>query len=102
MNEDMLEFEWDAEKARANLARHGISFDVAKLVFLDPYHISERDQRFDYGEERWQTTGAVENTYLMLFVVHTNRGGDAETIRIISARRANPRERRRYGNRKGL
>jgi len=96
----MCLFEWDDEKAKANLAHHGISFKAAQKVFSDPYRLIDRDDRYDYGEDRWQAIGMVEEGCPMLFVVFTNREDNTEVIRIISARRAKPQERRRYGNRK--
>jgi uncharacterized DUF497 family protein len=96
----MREFEWGEDKAKANFARHGISFEEAQLVFSDPHHFTERDDRFDYGEDRWQTIGMSRNRRLVLFVAHTILGNGIETTRIISARRANRGERRDYGNRK--
>jgi uncharacterized DUF497 family protein len=88
-------FEWDPTKERSNVRKHGISFDVARLVFDDPDAISDQD-RFEGGEYRWQTIGLV-NGVLMLTVAYTVRdGAEAETIRIISARRASRWERRRY------
>jgi uncharacterized DUF497 family protein len=99
----MLKFEWDEEKAKANLAEHKISFDEARLVFLDPYRLTEPDnERFDYGEERFQTIGIAKNL-ILLVVIYTDRDKNGiEIIRIISARRAKPHERKIYGNRKLL
>jgi len=85
------DFEWDDEKAARNLARHGVSFDAARLAFDDPFAVVREDRRRDYGEDRYILLGMVENH--LLAVVHTQR--DAR-IRIISARLAEPRERRRY------
>jgi uncharacterized DUF497 family protein len=96
----MCVFEWDDEKAKANLARHGISFEEAQLAFSDPLHISDIDGRFDYGEDRWRTIGMAEERCMLLFVVHTVRENGTEVIRIISARRADRGERRHYGDRK--
>jgi uncharacterized DUF497 family protein len=93
-------FEWDNEKERANRRKHGIRFAQAVSVFRDPHHLTEPDDRFDYDEMRWRTIGMTEGRCMMLFVVYTTRGDDAEVIRIISARNADPHERRRYGNRK--
>jgi uncharacterized DUF497 family protein len=88
-------FEWDPTKAANNLRKHGVSFQTAARVFADPYALVEQD-RIENGEERWQTIGVVEGV-LMLMVAHAVREqGDIEVIRIISARRANRRERRRY------
>jgi hypothetical protein len=79
-----LEFEWHAAKAEANLRRHGVSFDLAKTVFNDPFAIERLDDREDYGEKRFVIIGmATEN--ILLFVAYADR---EERIRIISARRA--------------
>ena len=85
------DFEWDDEKAARNLARHGVDFEAARLAFDDPFAVVREDRRRDYGEDRYILLGMVENH--LLAVVHTQR--DAR-IRIISARLAEPRERRRY------
>ncbi|MDI6028671.1 BrnT family toxin [Corticibacterium sp. UT-5YL-CI-8] len=90
-----MEFEWDADKARRNLAKHRISFDVAKYVFDDPLHIVVPD-RFEDGEQRWHAVGLVGGV-LILLVVHSYRDAeDKDRIRIIGARKATPHERRRY------
>ncbi len=93
-------FEWDATKAASNFRKHGVSFQTAARVFADPYALVEQD-RIENGEERWQTIGVVEGV-LMLMVAHTVREqDDIEVIRIISARHANRRERRRYEEENG-
>jgi uncharacterized DUF497 family protein len=85
------EFEWDDAKAAANLARHGVSFEAARLAFLDVFGVARADPRQDYGEDRYTLLGMVESR--LLHVAYTMRG---ERVRIISARSAEPRERRRY------
>ena len=88
-----MRFEWDEEKNRRNRAKHKISFEAAQFVFDDPYALSIRD-RVVNGEERWQTTGRAAGISV-LRVVHANREqGGEEVIRIITARKATPRERR--------
>jgi uncharacterized DUF497 family protein len=89
-------FEWDDAKNLSNERKHGIRFELAVLAFLDPLVISVKD-RVEGGEERWQTLGRVEGL-LLLLVAHTvhNASPAEEVIRIISARRATPKERRRY------
>ena len=88
-------FEWDPTKAPSNLRKHGVSFPIAARVFSDPYALVEQD-RIENGEERWQTIGVVDGI-VMLLVAHTVREqDDVEVIRIISARRADRKERRRY------
>jgi hypothetical protein len=85
------EFEWDDAKAAANLARHGVSFETARRAFRDPLGVERADRRERYGEER-SVLLAMADT-LLLHVTYTVRG---DRYRIISARRAEPRERRRY------
>lgn len=90
-----MHFEWDAAKSLANRITHGVSFDVAVHVFDDPWALS-RPERIVHHETRWQTIGLVSDV-LVLLVVHTWRDDeDNETIRIISARKATPHERRAY------
>jgi uncharacterized DUF497 family protein len=85
------DFEWDDTKAAENLAGHGVSFDMARLAFNDPFAVAREDQRQDYGEDRYILLGMVEDR--VLAVAFTQRGA---RLRIISARLAEPRERRRY------
>ena len=89
------EFEWDTNKAKSNLIKHGIRFEEAVLVFDDPYHLSLQD-RHENGEFRWQTIGLVHGL-IVIMVAHTVRfeSGDV-VIRIISARKADRKERSRY------
>lgn len=54
-------FEWSDAKARANLIDHKVSFDVAKLVFDDPRSLEEIDDRFDYGEDRFNAIGMAKH-----------------------------------------
>ncbi len=92
----MILFEWDESKAESNIRKHDVSFELARSVFVDPFALIEQD-RVVGGEERWRTIGlAVTGT--VLFVAHTSEEkGEHELVRIISARRATPRERERYG-----
>jgi uncharacterized protein len=93
-----VEFEWDDSKNRANKAKHGVTFETAARVFLDPFAAIEPD-RFAQGEARWLATGLVDGRQLLV-VVHTTRNRDGtEVIRIISARSALGHERRRYESR---
>ncbi len=90
-----MRFEWNVAKNRRNLAKHGISFEIAKSIFEDPYALSMKDRVVD-GEERWQTLGAIGDVAVAL-VAHTYEEiGDVEVIRIISARKATPLERKAY------
>jgi uncharacterized protein len=89
-------FSSDDDKNASNLAKHGVSFEAAKLVFDDPLHISRQD-RIENGEQRWQTIGLVAGCVLLL-VAHTWVDDDdgTEHIRIVSARRATKIERKVY------
>jgi len=92
-----LRFTWDERKNRVNRRKHRVSFETAALVFEDPCHISHLDREVE-GELRWQTIGMVKGIQ-MLLVVHTSSESEDEeedSIRIISARKATPQERRIY------
>jgi len=86
-----IRFEWDDAKAASNEAKHGVSFRQAIEVFLDPARATRYDARRDYGEVRLRTVGRSGSG--LLFVCFTVRG---DAYRLISARRANRGERRRY------
>ena len=89
-------FEWDAAKAEINRHKHRVSFETATHVFTDPFALMEQD-RIENGEHRWQALGLAEG-YLLLLVAHTvwDDEDGIEVIRIISARRADAKERKRY------
>ncbi|WP_457092520.1 BrnT family toxin [Microvirga sp. P5_D2] len=88
------EFEWDDAKAERNLAKHGVSFDYAVQVFLDEACIIFDASQTDQGEARSKAVGAIERR--LFVVVFTMRG---EVCRVISARRTNASEEKRYGDR---
>ena len=92
-----IEFDWDSAKATSNIAKHGVSFDDAMSVFLDPLALSRPDDDSGLGEERWITIGQSRDIKLLL-VVHTHMeiAEDFTAIRIISARRPTKRETRQY------
>jgi uncharacterized protein len=85
-----MDFEWDSAKERANRNKHGVGFRTATKVFLDP-GVIEFDDRDATGELRFNAIGLVDGR--MLFVVYTMRG---DVVRIISARGAEPHEKRKY------
>lgn len=95
-----MRFAWDETKNRSNQNKHdGIAFEEAAHVFRDPFRLTRQD-RIENGEERWQTIGVVHGVTVLL-VAHTiteddDDGEPVEVIRIISARRATPRERKHY------
>jgi len=86
-----LTFRWDKNKAKNNYAKHGVSFDLAKDVFKDPFAVEFLDDRQDYGEERFVIIGMAGDH--LLYVAYTERN---EVIRIISARRATRHEQEAY------
>lgn len=87
-----MKLEWGAAKAAQNLKKHGVSFEDAALVFYDAGRVETYDGREDYGEDRWATIGLAYPA--VLYVVYTIRQED--TIRLISARKADASERKRY------
>lgn len=86
-------FEWDDEsKAEINFQKHGVRFEEAKPVFDDPYSLTVADDESDPNEQRFATIG-IGAVGRVLVVVYSYRG---ENIRIISARCAEPQERKQY------
>lgn len=90
-----MDFEWDENKSNVCFEERGFDFAYALHAFIDPNRLIKKDTRWDYGEERYQLLGAIEQR--VFFVAYTLRG---TTIRIISARKANQREIKRYENSK--
>jgi uncharacterized DUF497 family protein len=88
-----VEFTWDERKNRVNQRKHRVSFETAIRVFDDSFHVSRQDRELD-GEVRWQTIGLVKGVRVLV-VAHTVEE-DEKIIRILSARKATPRERRIY------
>ena len=86
-----MEFEWDDGKSEACFQKRGFDFAYATQVFLDPDRTVLSDERMIYGESRYQVYGTV--TKQLFVVVFTQRKG---RLRIISARKANQREVKRY------
>lgn len=85
-------FAWDPEKARVNEEKHGVSFEEAITVFRDRLSLEAPDPGHSDAEDRFIAIG-MSVPRRLLVVVHMERG---DTIRIISARPATRRERRRY------
>ena len=86
-------FEWSEEKNDLNLQKHGVGFEEAKEIFSDPFHVSKLDHRFNYFEERWITVGATSKEAILVVANMFFDEEGEEIIRIISARRANQKER---------
>jgi uncharacterized DUF497 family protein len=87
-----LRFLWDPRKAASNERKHGVGFREATTVFDDSLSVTVSDPDHSVNEERFLLLG-LSNRRRLLVVAHSERG---ESIRIISARRANRRERRMY------
>lgn len=85
------EFEWDENKNHANRQRHGIAFEEAQEIF-GGLLFTAPDMRMEYGEERFISIGLIAKT-VVIVVIHTDRNGK---VRIISARKANRKERQAY------
>jgi len=94
-------FDWDPAKAKQNLQKHGVSFERAAQVFLDPFAISIFDEKHSDNEDRWVTIGSEANEVLLI-LVHTFRNVDTNTsiVRIISARKATKEEAHQYHERR--
>jgi hypothetical protein len=86
-----MTFEWDEDKNRINIGKHGVSFETAMRIFEGPV-LSWIDDRKEYGEVRLRSIGQVDGVTI-LAVIHTDRSGKT---RIISARPADRTERKRY------
>ena len=90
-----MKFEWNLSKARANLAKHRVPFELAQRVWDDPLHLVLPD-RFEDGEQRWHAIGIVGPVALLL-VVHSYPEEELENrVRIIGARKATRLERNLY------
>lgn len=87
-----MEFEWDTFKAQSNAEKHGISFAEAMTVFGDPLEVTIPDPDHSEGEHRFLSLGQSDRNRLLV-VSYTEREG---RIRLISAREAEPRERKVY------
>ena len=94
-----MKFEWDDKKAERNTLKHGISFEMAAFAFDDPYALMMEDEKHSTHERRqWLIGDSGEKVLIVVFTMRPPRGN----IRIVSARRANRRERRLYEESKGI
>jgi uncharacterized protein len=89
-----VRFGWDERKNRANLRKHGISFEAATPAFYDRFALVLRDREVD-EEIRWKLLGKANETVLLVAHVYEENGNE-EKIRIISARKATSREAKEY------
>lgn len=90
----MIKFEWNKEKAKSNLKKHGVSFDEAQSVFYDEHAIQFYDDENSDSEDRFLMLGVSYNQRILL-VCHCERGR-GDVIRIISARKATRHEQKFY------
>lgn len=89
-----MRFEWDINKNKLNKSKHGVSFEIASLVFQDSFLLS-------VPEERWRSLGLIQDVLIYVAHIVGVDNNDEEIIRIISARAATSGETRRYyANRK--
>jgi uncharacterized protein len=94
-----MKFEWDTNKEKINVQKHGITFEQASYVFADPFALSQYDDEHSENEDRWILLGKSLNETILV-VVHTFRDNDGvEFVRIISARKATKREKQTYQKR---
>jgi uncharacterized DUF497 family protein len=89
-----MNFEWDEDKSNACFRLRGFDFVYAAFAFADQDRMTRQDNRFSYGEDRYELIGRIEDRLYVLIYTPRNDG-----IRIISARKANLREVERYENR---
>ena len=94
-----MKFEWDDKKAEQNSLKHGISFEMAAFAFDDPYALIIDDEKHSADEHRqWLIGDSGKKVLVIVFTMRLPKGN----IRIVSARRANRRERRMYEESKGV
>jgi uncharacterized protein len=93
VDERQFQFEWDEDKAAANVRRHGVSFELASSVFQDPRLLTVADLEHSESEERWFSIGCGSNGALLSVVYLWSEVDTATTtIRIISARNPTQKE----------
>ena len=94
-----MKLEWDPEKEKINIQKHGVTFEQASYVFADPFALNKYDDDHSHEEDRWILLGKSLNEVILL-VVHTFKDDDAiEFVRIISTRKATKREKQAYQKR---
>jgi len=88
-----MQFEWDDEKEKINIIKHGIDFETAARVFNDENRLELFDEMHSELEDRYITIGIIDSVAYVVMVVYTER---EDAIRLISARKATQQERRMY------
>lgn len=95
-----MKIEWDTEKERTNIRKHGITFEQAAYVFSDTFALNKYDEEHSHEEDRWILLGKSLNETILV-VVHIFRSNSStELVRIISARKATKREQLAYQKRR--
>lgn len=90
-----LLFEWDDEKERININKHKIDFSTAAHIFYDDNRLEMFDYKHSENEDRYKVIGSINGYTLVIVVIYTTRE-NGKTIRIISARKAEKEERKKY------
>jgi uncharacterized DUF497 family protein len=90
-----MQFDWDDDKEKSNIEKHGIDFSTAALVFGDNNRIEKYDEHHSISEDRYITIGQINEVAVVVVVVYTER---ESLTRIISARLATKREKEAYYN----
>ena len=99
MSDIVYDFQWNAVKALGNAAKHGVTFEQAAAVFLDPLALTVFDAAHSQEEERWWSLGHdASGTLLLVAHTHQATGPISASVRLISARPATKRERHFYEN----
>ena len=95
-----MKFEWDETKNKTNSRTHGVRFEDACYAFSDPFGLNLYDEGHSDAEDRWILLSRSPLNGRIIVVVHTfRRSGDIETVRIVSARKANKSEEATYNRR---
>ncbi len=89
-----MQFEWDEEKNRENIRKHGLDFADAERIFSLPMSVRP-DMRFDYGEHRFIGIGLLDNRVVLIAFSEPAE----DTVRVISMRRAKKHERAKFEKR---
>lgn len=88
-----MQFEWDDQKEKINITKHGLDFETAARVFEDENRLEMYDEQHSEYEDRYITIGLIDDIMCVIMVVYTER---EEAVRIISARKATKQEREMY------
>ena len=96
MHDRQFQFDWNEVKAAANALKHGVSFDLARTIFNDPFLVTVADLEHSETEERWFSIGRAVNGSLLSVAYLWSEVESAKKIRVISARKATQKEIRQY------